>query len=71
MTSFEDYLLNQKLKNLRPGDRVKYIGKRNYAVEPYEIYTFIGLVGVSGKLYPRIKAGSYTIITHPRDILKA
>lgn len=70
MNSFEAYLLKHKIKNLRYGDKIRYIGKGSFAVKPNEICTFLGLVEVSGELWPRIKAENYTVTTHPRNIIK-
>lgn len=74
MKSFESYLLqktstNTEIKNLQTGDKIKYIGKRWFAVKPNEIYTFIRLVKFSGELYIEVKEHNNLLI-NPKNIIK-
>lgn len=71
MKSFEDYILQHKHKNFRPGDKVKYIGNGNFlAIEPNEVCTFLEFRKLSGISYVKVKVKNYHLYFHPKDIIK-
>lgn len=70
MTPFEDYLLQQKIRNLQPGDKLKYIGRSFWAIKPNEVCTFLEFQKLPGILYAKVKLENYKIYVHPKDIIK-
>lgn len=77
MKSFETYVLQHKhnLKNLRPGDKVKYVGSHPIIfsgvpiIKPNKIYTFIEFKEAFGGLYIIIREHS-SVFIHPKHIVK-
>lgn len=72
METFEFYLRKMKffeLKNLQPGDKVKYIGKKVGGINHNAIYTFLKFEEFDGGLYVKVKEYSDWLI-NPKNIIK-
>lgn len=69
MKSFKDYLLQHKIRNLQPGDKVKYIGNGIPQIKSNEILTFLKWKEIFGRVYVKTEEYGYMIV-NPKNIVK-